>query len=218
MINSPHNPSGAVFSEKDLKSLEQLAQKFDFIILSDEVYEHIIFDDIAHQSVLLSPELRDRSVVVFSFGKTFHATGWKIGYIVAPEKLTDEIRKIHQFVTFCVNTSVQWGLAKYAADSENYKSLPGFYQEKRDQFLDLIKESRFQPVPCHGTYFQLLSYREISDLDDRSMAEKLTKENGIASIPISVFYADKKDDRILRFCFAKNDDTLEKAAEILCKI
>jgi len=218
MVNTPHNPSGAIFSESDIETLEQLSEKHDFIILSDEVYEHIIFDDFDHQSVLKSPILKERSVVVFSFGKTFHATGWKVGYIIAPENLTAEIRKVHQFVTFCVNTPVQWGLSEYAANPDNYSSLPKFYQSKRDKFLDLISDSRFVPVPCHGTYFQLLSYKEISDLDDVSMAERMTKENGVASIPISVFYGDRKDDKILRFCFAKNDDTLERAAEILCKI
>ena len=218
MVNTPHNPSGAIFSESDIETLEQLSEKHDFIIISDEVYEHIIFDNFDHQSVLRSPKLKERSVVVFSFGKTFHATGWKVGYVIAPENLTAEIRKVHQFVTFCVNTSVQWGLAEYAVNPDNYSSLHKFYQSKRDKFLDLIRDSRFVPVPCYGTYFQLLSYKEISDLDDMSMAELITKENGVASIPISVFYGDRKDDKILRFCFAKNDDTLEKAAEILCKI
>ncbi len=218
MINSPQNPTGAVLSEQDLISLEEIVKDTNIIVLSDEVYEHIIFDGIVHQGVLRRKDLTERSVVIYSFGKTFHATGWKIGYLVAPDWITAEIRKVHQFVVFTVSTPMQVGLAKFAGNPDNYKYLPKFYQKKRDIFQDMVKDSRFELIPCYGTYFQLLSYKNISDLSDMEMAEKLTKEHGVASIPISVFYEDGKDDKILRFCFAKSEETLEKAAQILCKI
>jgi len=218
MINSPQNPTGAVLSEQDLISLEEIVKDTNIIVLSDEVYEHIIFDGIVHQGVLRRKDLTERSVVIYSFGKTFHATGWKIGYMVAPDWITAEIRKVHQFVVFTVSTPMQVGLARFAGNPDNYKYLPKFYQKKRDIFQDMVKDSRFELIPCYGTYFQLLSYKNISDLSDMEMAEKLTKEHGVASIPISVFYEDGKDDKILRFCFAKSEETLEKAAQILCKI
>ena len=218
MINSPQNPTGAVLLEQDLISLAEIVKDTNIIVLSDEVYEHIIFDGIVHQGVLRRKDLTERSVVIYSFGKTFHATGWKIGYMVAPDWITAEIRKVHQFVVFTVSTPMQVGLAKFAGNPDNYKYLPEFYQKKRDIFQDMVKESRFELIPCYGTYFQLLSYKNISDLNDMEMAEKLTKEHGVASIPISVFYEDGKDDKILRFCFAKSEETLEKAAQILCKI
>lgn len=218
MINSPQNPTGAVLFEQDLISLAEIVKDTNIIILSDEVYEHIIFDGIVHQGVLRRKDLTERSVVIYSFGKTFHATGWKIGYMVAPDWITAEIRKIHQFVVFTVSTPMQVGLARFAGNPDNYKYLPEFYQKKRDIFQDMVKDSRFEVIPCYGTYFQLLSYKNISDLSDMEMSEKLTKEHGVASIPISVFYEDGKDDKILRFCFAKSEETLEKAAQILCKI
>ena len=221
MINSPHNPSGAVLSRNDLLQLQELTNGTNILVLSDEVYEHIIFDKHDHQSVLRFPELKKRSAAVYSFGKTFHATGWKMGYIIAPDWWTKEIRKVHQFVTFSTNTPIQYALADFIKDSHNYQSVPSFYQNKRDSFLDLIQESAFEPVNCFGTYFQLLSYKNVdtlSKLGDMEAAEKLTKEYGLASIPISVFYGDSQDDKILRFCFAKELDTLEKAAQILCKI
>jgi len=218
MINSPHNPSGAVLTEGDLDKLERIVDEYGILVLSDEVYEHIIFDDIMHQSILKRASLRENGLAIFSFGKTFHATGWKVGYVVAPAIIINEIRKVHQFVAYSVCTPIQWGLAEYAKNPENFLSLPKFYQEKRDRFLHLIKDSRFEPVPCHGTYFQLLSYRNIETIPEMEMAEKLTKEFGVASIPVSVFYKDKQDNHLLRFCFAKNENTLEKAAEILCKI
>ena len=218
MINSPQNPTGAVLSEQDLISLAEIVKDTNIIVLSDEVYEHIIFDGIVHQGVLRRKDLTERSVVIYSFGKTFHATGWKIGYMVAPDWITAEIRKVHQFVVFTVSTPMQVGLARFAGNPDNYKYLPEFYQKKRDIFQDMVKDSRFELIPCYGTYFQLLSYKNISDLSDMEMSEKLTKEHGVASIPISVFYKDGKDDKILRFCFAKSEETLEKAAQILCKI
>lgn len=217
MVNTPHNPSGAVLSESDLKALQALAIEFDLIVLSDEVYERIIFDGIQHQSVLKFPELVKRSVAVFSFGKTFHATGWKVGYCIAPANLTTEIRKVHQFVTFSVNTPIQLAFAEYMKNPEHYVNLGSFYQQKRDYFLEGIKGSSWVPVACHGSYFQSLSYKNISSLPDRDMAVELTQKHKIASIPVSVFYNDKSDNKLLRFCFAKNEQTLNKAIEILRK-
>lgn len=218
MINTPHNPSGAVLLENDLKTLEALALKHDLIVLSDEVYERLIFDGFEHQSVLKYPALASQSIAVFSFGKTFHATGWKVGYTVAPANLTAEIRKAHQFVTFSVNTPVQMALSQYMTDPAHYTSLGKFYQQKRDFFLEQIKGSSFEPMACHGSYFQLLSYKNISDKSEKEMAEWITKEHKVASIPVSAFYNDKTDNKLLRFCFAKKEETLEKAGQILKKL
>lgn len=217
MINTPHNPSGAVLTENDLKTLEGIALKHGLLVLSDEVYERIIFDNLTHESILKYPALASQSVAVFSFGKTFHATGWKTGYTVAPEYLTREIRKAHQFITFSVNTPVQMALATYMTNSENYLHLGEFYQQKRDYFLQQISGSSFEPLPCHGSYFQLLSYKHITDKSEVDMAEWMTKEHKVASIPVSAFYKDKNDNRLLRFCFAKSEDTLQRAATILRK-
>jgi len=218
IINTPHNPSGAVLLEADLKALERIAQAHNLIVLSDEVYERIIFDDLPHQSVLKFPGLASQSVAVFSFGKTFHATGWKIGYTIAAPSLTQEIRKAHQFITFSVNTPIQHALATYMQEPGNYLKLAGFYQQKRDFFLEQIKGSSFEPLPCHGSYFQLLSYRAVADKEEMEMAEWLTKMHKVASIPVSAFYHDKRDARLLRFCFAKKEETLSKACEILRKL
>lgn len=217
MVNTPHNPSGAVLSADDLKTLQELAVQHDLIVLSDEVYERIIFDDIRHESVLHYPELADRSIAVFSFGKTFHATGWKVGYAVAPPHLTTEIRKAHQFVTFSVNTPVQLALAEYMTVPAHYLNLGTFYQKKRDYFLAGIKGSSFEAMECHGSYFQSLSYAAIADLPDMQMAEELTKKHKVASVPVSAFYQDKTDNKLLRFCFAKQEKTLDQAIEILRK-
>ena len=219
IINSPHNPTGSVLDTSDLENLSQIVEDSEAFVLSDEVYEHIVFDKKEHQSVLRASSLRERSIVVFSFGKTFHATGWKVGYMIASKALTKELRKIHQFLNFSVNTPIQHALSHFLSKEKNYREIPNFYQEKRDLFLRMIKDSKFEGIPSGGTYFQLLSYRQVDDgLGDMDMAEKLTKESGLASIPVSVFYHDRHDDKILRFCFAKKNDTLEKAAEILCKI
>lgn len=218
IINSPHNPTGAVLKEEDLKTLEELALKHGLIVLSDEVYERLIFDNHTHQSVLKFPALASQSIAVFSFGKTFHATGWKVGYAVAPEYLTKEIRKAHQFVTFSVNNPVQLALAEYLANPENYLHLGTFYQQKRDFFLDQIKGSSFKALPCYGSYFQLLSYQSVSEKGDKEMAEWMTKEHKLAPIPVSAFYKDKTDHKLLRFCFAKGEETLRKAGEILKKL
>ncbi len=218
IINSPHNPTGSVLSVSDVRTLEQLVQHHDFYVLSDEVYEHIIFDEEEHQSVLRFPGLRLKSVAVSSFGKTFHATGWKVGYLIASETLTQEIRKVHQYVTFSVHHPTQAGLAEYLKHAAHYSDLGAMYQKKRDFFLDAIKSSNFIPIPCKGTYFQLLDYSTLSEDSDMEMSKKLTQQSKVASIPVSVFYKDNTDNKILRFCFAKEQETLQKAAEILCTI
>ncbi len=218
MINSPHNPTGAILTAKDMHQLEKITHNRDIVILSDEVYEHVIFDGYEHQSVMRYPKLAERSFVVFSFGKTFHATGWKTGYCVAPENLMTEFRKVHQFMVFSVNTPVQMALSDYMQNPENYSGINSFYQEKRDYFLSLIKDSRFKPLACSGSYFQLLDYSKISDEKDTEFAIRVTKEFGVAAIPISVFYKNPNDLKVLRFCFAKENETLAKAAMKLCEI
>ena len=215
IINTPHNPSGAILRESDLKELEAIALKYNILVLSDEAYERLIFDGNIHQSVLRYPGLASQSLAVFSFGKTFHATGWKMGYVAAPEYLMREIRKTHQFIVFSVNTPIQLALAEYMKVPEHYESLGAFYQKKRDFFLEQMKGSSFEPLPCNGSYFQILSYSAISKKSEIEMAEELTKKSKVASIPVSVFYQDKSDHNILRFCFAKREETLEKACAIL---
>jgi len=218
IINSPHNPSGAIFSHDDIKSLIDIIKNSNIMILSDEVYEHIIFDKQVHESMAKYPDLARRSFVISSFGKTYHATGWKIGYCMAPVELTKEFRKIHQFITYASNTPIQHAYADFMQNKDIYLSLCGFYQKKRDLFLTLIKDSKFKAESCNGTYFQMLDYSEISDEPDFEFSRRLTVENGIASIPPSVFYHDKQDNKVLRFCFAKKDETLKKAAEKLCQM
>ncbi|MBI3520218.1 MAG: aminotransferase class I/II-fold pyridoxal phosphate-dependent enzyme [Bacteroidetes bacterium] len=218
IINSPHNPSGTTLSEHDLLELEKLVSGTNVMVVSDEVYEHMVFDGKAHQSVARFKGLVSQSIIVSSFGKTIHATGWKIGYVAAPKELMTEFRKVHQFLVFCVNHPFQLALADYLKDETTYKGLHQFYQAKRDYFKGLIATSRFELEPCTGTYFQLLNYKKITDEKDTDFAIRLTKEKGLASIPLSVFYSDQQQQQLLRFCFAKKEDTLEKAAEILCKI
>ena len=218
IINSPHNPTGSILEKQDMIALEKITKDNDIIILSDEVYEHIIFDDHKHQSVSKFPELAKRSLIVGSFGKTFHATGWKVGYCIAPEYLTKEFRKIHQFNVFGVNTPVQYAIAEHMQNKDNYVQISSMYQKKRDLFLKSIEGSRFKPLKCSGTYFQLLDYSKITKSSDVRYAEKLTKENKIASIPVSVFYSATVDHKVLRFCFAKTDETIIEAAEILKSI
>jgi methionine aminotransferase len=218
MINTPHNPTGRILTGHDLRSLESLALKYGLLVLSDEVYERIIFDGAVHQSVLRYPGLRSQSIAVFSFGKTFHATGWKIGYTVAPENLTKEIRKTHQFITFSVNTPVQKALSEYLKDERNYRSIGDFYQRKRDFFLDQLKGSSFEPVPSRGSYFQLVSYRTLSSKPEMEMAVEITKKYKVASIPVSVFYEHHLNQQLLRFCFAKKEETLAEACVILRKL
>lgn len=219
ILNSPHNPTGSVVDAQDMATLTGLVRDTDIVLLGDEVYEHIIFDQRSHESLLRSPELSERSLVVSSFGKTFHATGWKIGYCIAPPALTSEFRKVHQFVQFCVATPLQFALADFLASCpEHYLNLPRFYAAKRDRFCELLKPSRFRFTPSAGTYFQLVDYSDISSENDVDYSRALTREAGVACIPISVFYASPPGQHLLRFCFAKNSETLEEAAEILCKI
>lgn len=218
ILNSPHNPTGAAYSSEDLMQLQELVKGTNVLIISDEVYEHILFDGRTHESVLKYPALRERSVVVSSFGKTFHTTGWRLGYAVAPPDLSIEFRKLHQYITFCAPAPFQIAVAEFLKERENYLTLSAFYQEKRDYFLDLMRHSRFEALPSSGTYFQLFSYKRISDQGDVDFAVRLTKEAGVGSIPISVFYHTRQDDKFLRFCFAKEPSTLEKAAEKLCKL
>lgn len=218
MVNTPHNPAGSVLSSSDLKTLEQIAEERNLIVLSDEVYERIIFENKSHESALKYPGLTNRSIAVFSFGKTFHATGWKVGYTIASENITREIRKAHQFITFSVNTPVQLAIAEFLADPENYLHLGKFYQQKRNFFLDQIKGTSLKPLPCFGSYFQLLSYDGLNKKSDAEMAEWMTKEMKLAPIPVSAFYKDGSDHKLLRFCFAKSEETLKKAGEILRKI
>lgn len=218
IVNTPHNPSGTLLSIDDMLELERVVQKHDLLVISDEVYEHIVFDENIHKTAQSYPGLRNRTVSVSSFGKTFHATGWKVGYVIAPAKLSAEIRKMHQYITFSVSTPVQWAIAEYLQNEDNYINLGKLYQEKRDFFLSGIKNSKFRAIPSQGTYFQLLSYKDISSIHDVEMAKKLTVEYGVASIPISVFDKDNANHHLLRFCFAKSEETLYKATEILCKI
>ena len=217
-INTPHNPTGTILEEKDLKEVERILEGTDIILLSDEVYEHIVFDGKRHESVARYPELRKRSFITASFGKTFHNTGWKMGYAVGPKALMEEFQKVHQFNVFSVHHPSQKAFATYLENPAHYLELNDFFQEKRDLFLNLIKDSRFTIIPAGGTYFQMLGFSEITDEPDTVFAERLTKEKGLASIPTSVFNLDNKDFKMLRFCFAKEDKMLEKAARILSEI
>ncbi len=218
IINSPQNPTGATLGAKDMEELEKLVKGSKISIISDEVYEHIIFDDQKHESVAKYPNLAERTMIISSFGKTFHATGWKIGYCIAPESLMKEFRKIHQFTVFSVNTPIQYALAEYLKNEEEYLKLPEFYQSKRDFFIERVKDSRFSIIPAKGSYFQLLNYTGITEEKDFDFAVRLTKEKKLASVPISAFHHNKLDTKTLRFCFAKSEKTLEQAAKILCSI
>jgi len=220
ILNTPHNPTGAILSGADVQRLADLVRHTDILLLGDEVYEHMVYDNARHESLLHYPELAERSLAVFSFGKTYHVTGWKIGYVVASPALSREFRRVHQFVQFCVATPLQHALADYlTSDPEHYRELPAFYSGKRDYFCQLLANSKFRLNPSAGTYFQLADYSNISDERDTVFAERLTREYGVACIPISVFYATPlEEQRLVRFCFAKDDRTLERAAEILCAI
>jgi len=218
MVNTPHNPSGAVWSEEDLRALAAIVRGTSIAVVADEVYEHIVFDGLRHESCARHPDLRERSLIVSSFGKTYHVTGWKVGYVLAPRELSAEFRKVHQFVVFTVNTPVQLALAEYLAEPSRYLELSAFYQRKRDLFRQGLAASRLQLLPCQGTYFQLASYQAISDEPDLALAERLTRTAGVASIPVSAFYGEPRQDRVLRFCFAKGDDTLARACERLARL
>lgn len=218
IINTPHNPSGKILSKQDMLQLQELLRYTNIILLSDEVYEHIIFDGETHQSASRFKDLAQRSFICASFGKTFHVTGWKIGYCAAPTELMSEFRKVHQFAVFCVDHPVQRALATYLKDSQHYLDLNNFYQQKRDFFLNGIKNSRFKFKPSQGTYFQLLDYTAISMENDESLGKRLIIEHQLASIPISSFNVNNRNDHMIRLCFAKKQETLEKAVEILCSL
>lgn len=219
LINSPHNPTGAVLAASDLDMLAGIVRDTNIFILSDEVYEHIVFDGAAHESVLRHAELAARSFVVSSFGKTYHCTGWKVGYCIAPQPLSAEFRKVHQYLTFCTFNPAQWAFAEVLEnDPQHYLDLPAFYQAKRDTFRDLLAPSKFKLLPVRGAYFQVADYSAISDKDDLNFCEWLIHEAGVAAIPVTAFYETPPDTRLVRFCFAKSDATLLAAAERLCKL
>jgi methionine transaminase len=224
VINTPHNPTGKILTIKDLEKLNEITEGSNILILSDEVYEHLIFDGQKHASILGFPKLAERSIAVFSFGKTFHATGWKMGYVVGAESLMQEFRKVHQFNVFSVNTPIQYALADFLGEENNYLQLPDFYQTKRDFFLEKMKNSRLRPLACEGTYFQLFDYSAVSDGTDTDFCRYLTTDIGVAAIPVSAFYSknDAKmgvfSEKIIRLCFAKTDDVLTAAALRLTNI
>ncbi|MCA1763099.1 MAG: methionine aminotransferase [Cryomorphaceae bacterium] len=218
ILNTPHNPTGTILEEEDMLELEEIITNSNAFLLSDEVYEHITFDGKAHASAARFPKLASRSLIVASFGKTFHATGWKMGYIYGPEYLMKEFRKVHQYLVFSVNTPAQYALAEYLEAPENYENISPMYERKRDLFLKALEGSRFKAIPSSGTYFQLLDFSAISNDKEVGFAEKLTKEHGVAAIPVSVFYENKREQQVLRFCFAKDDDTLLAAAKKLSEL
>jgi methionine aminotransferase len=215
MINTPHNPTGTVWGPADMAELAALTRGTGIVVVSDEVYEHIAFDGVRHESVALHPELAARSVIVSSFGKTYHVTGWKVGYVLAPGELMAEFRKVHQFNVFTVNTPVQLALADYMQDASRHLGLAAFYQAKRDFFRAGLAGTRFELLPCAGTYFQTARYGAIADLADTAFVDWLTREVGVAAIPLSAFFGEGRDERVIRFCFAKREETLEAAFERL---
>ena len=218
MLNSPHNPTGAVLSTNDITELRVIVKDTGIFILSDEVYEHLIFDGLQHESMLRYPDLLERSFICFSFGKTYHCTGWKIGYCVAPAVLMAEFRKIHQFNCFSCNSPVQFALAEFVQQKEKYLQLGSFLQHKRDHFAALMQQTKFKALPSHGSYFQLYSYKGMSEESEKDLAIRITKEYGVATIPVSVFYKQQTDNKVLRFCFAKKESTLEEAVNRLMKL
>ncbi|MFT3936516.1 MAG: methionine aminotransferase [Chitinophagaceae bacterium] len=217
-ICTPNNPTGTLFSKEDMEQLAALVTGTDILIISDEVYEHVIFDGAVHISPLQYPALRERTFAAYSFGKTYHITGWKVGYCIAPPGLTTEMRKVHQNAVYAASHPLQKAIALYMQQSTDYFELPAFYQRKRDLFLQATSSSRFRPLPCKGGYFQLFDYAAISNEDDVSFCERLIKEHGVAAIPVSRLYTDNHDDHIIRFCFAKTDELLLAAGERLCRI
>lgn len=217
IINSPNNPTGSVLDKNDMQQLSNIVSGTNILIVSDEVYEHLIFDGMQHESILKYPELFCRSFVCFSFGKVYNCTGWKIGYCIAPENLMNEFRKVHQFNCFSCNSSLQFALAEFLKEKNVYLELGSFLQSKRDYFLNLMNKTKFKPIPSHGSYFQLYNYSTISKEKENDFALRLTKEAGVATIPVSAFYKNKKEDKVLRFCFAKKEETLNEAVERLLK-
>jgi len=218
MVNTPHNPTGSILKKADINALADIVRGTDILILSDEVYEHMVYDGQAHESLCRHPELAPRTFINSSFGKTYHVTGWKIGFVAAPAALTAEFRKVHQFNVFTVNTPVQYGIAEYMKNPAPYVELPAFYQRKRDLFRDGLKNTRFKLLPSDGTYFQCVEYGAISDLSEAEFSKWLTTEIGVAAIPVSAFYNTPKESGIVRFCFAKKDETLRLALDRLAKL
>lgn len=218
ILNTPHNPTATILQKEDIEELCAIVKNQDILILSDEVYEHLIYDGETHHGMARYPELQQRSFIVASFGKPFHATGWKVGYCMAPAFLMQEFRKVHQFLVFSVNTPLQYAIAEYLKNENTYLSLPDFFQQKRDYFRNGLQESKFELLPCSGTYFQSVTYNNITDEKDSDFALRLTKEIGVASIPTSVFYTKGTDFHVLRFCFAKRQETLDKAVDRLLKV
>ena len=218
LLNTPHNPTGSILRPEDIQQLRDLVKDTDILIHSDEVYEHLVFDGLPHCSILRYPDLLQRSFVSFSFGKVYHCTGWKLGYSVSSPDLMNEFRKVHQFNCFSCHTPTQVALTEYLQNPDTYRRLAGFMQAKRDHFAKLMKTTRFTPLPSYGSFFQLYKYDRISDEPDKDFVLRMTKEYGVASIPVSVFYQDNTDHRVIRFCFAKKEETLERAAERLIKI
>jgi methionine transaminase len=218
MLNSPHNPTAMILGPADMAELTEVVAGTDIAILSDEVYEHIIFDGVPHESMARYDALRTRSFVIGSFGKTYHVTGWKVGYVAAPEPLSAEFRKVHQFNVFTVNTPVQHGLAAYMADPRPHQQLPAFYQRKRDLFRTGLARTRFRILPSEGSYFQCVDISQVSDLGEAEFCKWLTSEIGVAAIPLSAFYGDGFDQRVVRFCFAKKEETLNNALERLARL
>jgi methionine aminotransferase len=218
MVNSPHNPTGSVLREADIAALADIVRGTDILLLSDEVYEHMVYDGAPHESLCRYPELAARAFVVSSFGKTYHVTGWKVGYVAAPAALSAEFRKVHQFNVFTVNTPVQHALAHYMRDPAPYRDLPAFYQRKRDLFRSRLQDSRFKLLPSDGTYFQCVDYSSISSLDEAGFSRWLTVEIGVAAIPVSAFYSQPKESGIVRFCFAKKEETLNSALDRLVRL
>ena len=218
ILNSPHNPTATILRKEDIDELSALVKNQDILILSDEVYEHLIYDGETHHSMARYPELRQRSLIVASFGKTFHATGWKMGYCLAPAYLMNEFRKMHQFIVFSVNAPMQYAIADYLKDEATYLSLPEFFQQKRDYFREGLKNTRFKLLTCAGSYFQSVTFESITDEKDSDFAIRLTKEFGVAAIPVSAFYRKGTDNHVLRFCFAKRKETIDKAVDRLIKV
>jgi methionine aminotransferase len=218
IINSPHNPSGSILLQADIEKLQKIVAGSKIIVVSDEVYEHVIFGNEMHQSVCRFESLANNSIVISSFGKTYHTTGWKVGYALAPANLMAEFRKVHQFIVYAVNTPIQYAYAEFLRNADDYLNLAAFYEQKRDLFCSKLENSRFSILPSNGTYYQLLAYAPISNIRDVEMVENLIKNIGVAAIPISVFYHEQTDNKVLRFCFAKDDDTLIEAAKRLSSL
>ncbi|WP_256011534.1 methionine aminotransferase [Desertivirga xinjiangensis] len=218
ILNSPQNPTGVILDEEDIKQLISITKGTDILILSDEVYEHLVYDDRQHLSMARYPELKERSFVTVSFGKLFHTTGWKLGYCLAPEILMNEFRKVHQFLVFSVNTPMQYAIAEFLKNTGYYTELNSFFQQKRDYFRDLMQQTRFELLPCYGSYFQCASIKNITEEKDIDFVQRLTKEHQVAAIPASAFYNRGNDYGIVRFCFAKKQETLEKAVNLLAKV